>query len=70
MKTITFSDTDIKVLGIFLDNCNPCRSGCAYPEMQGKYPEDCSECQFTKDVRELKKKIESEVDDGRYRISN
>ena len=57
MKTITLSDTDIKVLGIFLDNCNPCRCGCAYPEMQGKHPEDCSECQFSKDTWEVKKKI-------------
>ncbi len=57
MKTITFTDIDIKVLGIFFDNCSPCRYGCVYPEMQGKYPEDCSECPFTKDVWELKKKI-------------
>lgn len=57
MKTITLSDTDIKVLEIFLDNCNPCRCGCAFPEMQSKHLEDCSECQFTKDRIELEKKI-------------
>ena len=57
MKTVTLSETDIKVLGIFLDNCNPCRCGCAYPEMQGKCIEDCSECKFTKDVQKLEKKL-------------
>ena len=25
MKTVALSDTDIKVLSIFFDNCNPCR---------------------------------------------
>ena len=57
MKTMILSDTDIKVLEIFLDNCNPCRCACAYPEMQGKYPEGCSGCQFTKDTRALKRKL-------------
>lgn len=57
MKQINLTEIDLKVLDIFLNNCSPCRYACAYPEMQGKYPEDCSKCQFTKDVWALKSKL-------------
>ena len=44
MKTVTFTDEEIKVLESFLW-CNPCEAGCAFEEMQ-KSNKDCDECKF------------------------
>lgn len=53
---VELTKTDLRVLREFMDNCNPCKNGCAYEEMQNK-DVDCIECPFTRDQWALYEKL-------------
>jgi hypothetical protein len=56
MKNIKLSNDEIRAIDTFLW-ANPCRSGCAYSEMQNS-KKDCDECKLMKSRKSVLEKLE------------
>ena len=57
MKTLQFTNKELKALTELIYNGNGCSSGCAYPEMQSSN-KDCDECEYTESINSIVNKLE------------
>ena len=60
MKTLQFTNKELRALTELLYNGNGCSSFCAYPEMQSSN-KDCDECEYTESINSIVNKIEGVI---------
>lgn len=56
MKILKLTKKELRALNELID-CNPCSSGCCYPEMQ-ESKKSCDECDFKKSINNIINKLE------------
>lgn len=59
MIKLNLTNKESKALKELIYNSNACSSGCIYPHMQ-ESKKDCDECEFTKSIHSITKKIDGE----------